>query len=220
MQRKIKKFNRQNSQLIQIGFLLILFGIFIFSYQFIYKNKIKAHQTMSQKIYEHKIKKEEKTTTISKEETVDSIIVEPIKKEDSMYTTYNYIGYLEIPAINFKQGFLNKNDIHNNVEENITVLKESVYPEQLGNFIVAAHSGTGAIAYFNELYRLKEHDTIYVYYKNKKYTYEIVNIYKQPKNGTIEIRRDKTKSTLTLITCTNNDNTTQTVYIANQVNVS
>lgn len=175
---------------------------------------------MSQKIYEHKIKKEEKTTTISKEETVDSIIVEPIKKEDSMYTTYNYIGYLEIPAINFKQGFLNKNDIHNNVEENITVLKESVYPEQLGNFIVAAHSGTGAIAYFNELYRLKEHDTIYVYYKNKKYTYEIVNIYKQPKNGTIEIRRDKTKSTLTLITCTNNDNTTQTVYIANQVNVS
>ena len=49
---------------------------------------------------------------------------------------------------------------------------------------------------------------------NKKYTYKIVNIYTQPKVGNIAIYRDYSKTTLTLITCTNNDSTTQTIYIA------
>ena len=54
-------------------------------------------------------------------------------------------------------------------------------------------------------------------YKGKKYTYKIVNIYTQPKVGNIAIYRDYSKTTLTLITCTNNDSTTQTVYIAELV---
>lgn len=219
MQNNIKKNNKQNSQLIQIGFLLILFGIFIFGYQFIYKNKVKAFQTMNQKLYEQK--KKEKSSTDKKEE-IAPIPTQSLETNtnSNAHITYQFIGYLEIPAIGLKQGFVDKHDIHNNVEENITILKEATYPDQLGNFIIAAHSGTGAIAYFNELYRLKEHDTIYVYYKNKKYTYEIVRIENHPKNGNIKIYRDKTKSTVTLITCTNDNDTTQTVYIATQVAVT
>lgn len=218
MQNKTKKNSKQNSQLIQIGFLLILFGLFIFCYQFFYKHKIKAFQTLNQKLYEYKMKKEEKKNLEEKHEEIAPIPTDDleinIEKED---IGYQFIGYLEIPKIGLKQGFVDKNSIHNNVEENITILKEATYPDQLGNFIIAAHSGTGAIAYFNELYRLQEHDTIYIYYKNKKYTYEIVRIYDQPKNGTIKIYRDQTKSTVTLITCTNNNDTTQTVYIASQI---
>ena len=121
---------------------------------------------------------------------------------------------LTIPKIGLKQGFLDKEDIHNNVEENVTILPASSYPDEVnGNVILAAHSGNGAIAYFNELYHLQERDKIYVEYKNKDYTYEIVKIYKQKKTGTINIYRNKQKSTITLITCTNNDDTTQTVYI-------
>lgn len=223
MQNKIKKNNKQNSQLIQIGFLLILFGMFIFNYQFFYKNKVKAYQRMNQKLYEHK--NQSKTEHVKQEE-ISPIPTESVdkngnkKEEVNINTTYAFIGYLEIPTIHFKQGFVDKNDVHNNVEENITILKEATYPDKVGNFIIAGHSGTGAIAYFNELYRLKEHDTMYVYYKNKKYTYEIVNIYTQPKNGTIKIYRDQTKATVTLITCTNDNDTTQTVYIANQIAVT
>ena len=57
-------------------------------------------------------------------------------------------------------------------------------------------------------------DTAYVTYKNKKYTYKITNIYKQSKTGKIAIYRNYDKTTLTLVTCTNNDSKTQTIYIS------
>lgn len=57
----------------------------------------------------------------------------------------------------------------------------------------------------------------YVYYNNVKYSYEIVSIYKVPKTGTVNIFRDFNKTTLTLVTCTKGDKTTQTVLIAELV---
>ena len=56
--------------------------------------------------------------------------------------------------------------------------------------------------------------TIFFQDKNKKYAYKIVNIYKQDKVGTIAIYRNYDKTTLTLVTCTNYESTTQTIYIA------
>ena len=55
---------------------------------------------------------------------------------------------------------------------------------------------------------------------NKNYTYEIVKIYKQEKTGTIRIYRNPQKSTITLITCTNYDNTSQTVYIGELISTT
>ena len=57
------------------------------------------------------------------------------------------------------------------------------------------------------------YDEIFIIYDSMKYIYHIVNIYTVPKNGQVEIKRDSTKTVVTLITCTKNDNTTQTVYI-------
>ena len=95
------------------------------------------------------------------------------------------------------------------------IIEGSTYPNvKKGNFIIAGHSGTGWKAFFNELYRLNIGDEAYVTYKGKKYTYKFTNIYKQPKTGKIAIYRNYDKTTLTLVTCTNNDETTQTVYIA------
>ena len=48
---------------------------------------------------------------------------------------------------------------------------------------------------------------------NKTYTYKFVNIYKAAKTGTISIYRNSKRTSLTLVTCTNNDSTTQTIYI-------
>ena len=48
---------------------------------------------------------------------------------------------------------------------------------------------------------------------SKTYTYKFVNIYKASKTGTISIYRNSKRTTLTLVTCTNNDSTTQTIYI-------
>ena len=72
---------------------------------------------------------------------------------------------------------------------------------------------------YHELYRLQVSDTAYVTYKGKKYVYKITNIYKQPKTGKLAIYRNYDKTTLTLITCTNNDSGTQTIYIAELVSI-
>lgn len=231
MENKTKKKN--NRQFIQIGFLLILFGVLLMGYEFGYKHKIRAQQLMNQKIYEdrkEKLEKQKKEQELVKEDTnsteqIDSVKVdnktESKKEPNTNSLAYQYIGMLTIPKINLKQGFVSKNNIHNNVEENVTILPASNYPDEpKGNFILAAHSGNGAIAYFNELYHLQERDKIYVEYKNKNYTYEIVKIYKQEKTGTIRIYRNPQKSTITLITCTNYDNTSQTVYIGELISTT
>lgn len=127
----------------------------------------------------------------------------------------NYIGTLEISKINLKKGFVDPSSKYNNISYNVTIIQGSQFPDvEKGNFILAAHSGTANISYFRNLYKLKIGDTAVVTYKNKKYTYKIVNIYYQTKQGYVGIRRDVNKSTLTLITCTKDNKKSQTVYIA------
>ena len=94
------------------------------------------------------------------------------------------------------------------------MVKQSNYPDVLnGNFILAAHSGNSYLAYFKNLYQLTLGDKAYINYKNHRYTYKIVNIYQQEKTGKIAIYRDLNKNTLTLITCTKDSKTQQTIYI-------
>ena len=53
---------------------------------------------------------------------------------------------------------------------------------------------------------------------NKTYTYKLVNIYNVTKDGTVEIKRDPNVKTLTLITCTYQSKTEQTVFIFELIN--
>ena len=163
---------------------------------------------------------EEELASYIKEANIS--IPEAVKKIGILpeQVTNEYIGYLSIPKINLTKGFLDKRSTENDVEKNILVVEGSTYPDtKRGNLILAGHSGTGWKAFFNDLYKLTTNDPVYVSYKNKKYTYNIVNIYKQPKIGKVAIYRNYDKTTLTLITCTNNDDYTQTIYIAELVKV-
>ena len=141
------------------------------------------------------------------EQSKKAVVEQPkIKKE--------YIGYLEIKKINLKQGLVSKNSYYNNVKYNIQMLTTSDYPDkQFGNVILAAHSGSGYIAFFKNLYKLSKGDEATIYYKNYTYKYKIVNIYNVAKTGKVKIERDVHKNTLTLITCTYKSKTEQTVYI-------
>ena len=82
-----------------------------------------------------------------------------------------------------------------------------------GNVILAAHSGTGYLAFFKNLYKLVLGDEAKITYKGYVYTYKIVNIYNVPKTGKVRVGRNNQKTCLTLITCTHNSKTEQTVYI-------
>ncbi len=186
-----------------IGALLTLIGGFFLSYNYIQAKTIVAYDYMSKAYYDGN----DVVIIPEGEEQNDDGLPEEVTNE--------YIGYLTIPKINLVKGFLDSRSEENNVDKNLLVVNGSDYPDkEKGNFIIAGHSGTGWNSFFNDLYKLNINDTAIVEYKEKKYTYTIVNIYTQPKVGKLAIYRNYEKNTLTLITCTNNDSTTQTVYIA------
>lgn len=202
-----KKQKRISSSTIAvIGSVILLIGGFFLSYNYVQSKKIVAFDYMANVFYQ--------TEEIEILEH-DGELQQESKEEELGEVTNDYIGYLTIPKINLKKGFLDMRSEYNNIEQNITVIKGSSYPDkEKGNFIIAAHSGSGWKAFFNDLYKLSTGDIAEVSYKGKKYTYKIVNIYKQDKVGTIAIYRNYDKTTLTLVTCTNFDSKTQTVYIA------
>lgn len=129
-----------------------------------------------------------------------------------------YFGVLEIPKIRLKRGFYNIGNRYNNIQYNVTLVDGSEMPDvPNGNLILMAHSGDSYISYFAYLYRLGIGDDCYVSYNGNSYHYQIVNIYDVAKNGVVSIRRNKERNTLTLITCTKDNDSLQTVYIAEYV---
>ena len=225
-------------KIICLGLIIIILGISLLSYEYFLSKRDYAFNYMNNKLYLSSSEMPEYIETTEDEEgvTTNDDIQEDLTNEETPNNTNNqnkptnttnkennknnkpknyYIGYLEIPKINFKRGFVDINSKDNDVSKNITIISGSKYPNvEKGNFIIAGHSGTGVQSYFKNLYKLNNNDEVNVYYKNIKYTYKIVKIYKQPKNGTIAIYRDYNKTTLTLVTCTKNNKKTQTVYIA------
>ena len=142
-------------------------------------------------------------------------VEEPVEESPVDYSYEEYLGVIDIPKINLYKGFYSKTSSLNNVKFNLYVLPVSAYPDtERGNLIIAGHSGNYNNSYFRNLYLLETGDDITVHYNNKKYIYTITNIYIENKDGSIRIIRDNSKTVLTLITCTKDDNSHQTVYIA------
>ena len=132
---------------------------------------------------------------------------------------YDYIGYLKIPEINLDKGFTTLENPYNYVNYNVQLIKGSDMPNvKNGNLILAGHNGTSSVGYFNKLHTLNLGATAQIEYNNKTYTYKLVNIYNVVKDGTVEITRDPNVKTLTLITCTYQSKTEQTVFIFELIN--
>lgn len=118
-----------------------------------------------------------------------------IPKQDSA------IGRLIINKLNINQPLYDINHKKNNVEENVTILSGTIEPSNDNSIIfLAAHSGTGKIAYFKNLDKLKAHDNITLIYKNKTYYYEVKNYWEIKKDGTITVPKED-KNQLILTTC-------------------
>ena len=153
-------------------------------------------------------------------EPVEEVQEEVQEDKNDDYAYEEYLGVLDISKINFYKGFYSKTSNLNNVKFNLYVHQNSTYPDvDKGNLIIAGHSGNYNNSYFRNLYLLELGDRITVHYKNKNYIYEIVKIYNEKKTGTVRVLRDHSKTTLTLITCTKDDNNHQTIYISNLIGV-
>lgn len=209
----MKKEMKTKRIIIIVAFFLGLMGIIFLLYDFMISKVNLAYETINLELYGNNVPEQVDADDVEKEPSNDS----PAENKTPSKEVYkpNYIGYFEIPKINLNQGFVSMNSSDNTVEKNIQVIKPSNYPDvENGNFIVASHSGSSSISYFKNLYKLSINDIVYIRYNGYKYKYKIVDIYTVLKNGEVEIRRDLYKTTLTMITCTKNDNSSQTVYIA------
>ena len=197
-----------NRTIVIIAFIAIIGWLLIISADYLKGKKEQAYQKISISLYNEENSHDNTPQNIEQEQ----------EQEEPYIPTPNpngYLGILTIDKINLQQGFYDKNNAHNNVSENLTFLSPSNYPdEKNGNVILVAHSGVTRIAYFRNLYQLKVGDKVKVEYKGHLYTYKIDNIYNETKDGNVTIYRNTTKQTLTMITCTKNDNTKQTIYIA------
>lgn len=230
LQRK-NNLNKKSHCLV-FGFFLFFLGFYFFSQGYMTNKRQEIFDSMNLKLYhkEENVKSTEvevpEITSVEKEsepeveKKVETNEVEsktPVTVENKS-NTLGYIGTIEIPKIGLEAGFVSMDSKDNQVNKNVSIMPTSTYPDvEFGNFILAAHSGVGKIAYFNNLYQLKLDDTVTITYQGTQYQYKIVNIYKEPKNGKVAIHRDFNKTTLTLITCTNHDNKTQTIYIAERI---
>ena len=126
----------------------------------------------------------------------------------------DYYAILEIAKINLKKELYPLGSANNHVEKNILVHEKSIFPgNKRSHLILAAHSGYGANAYFKDLYQLELYDQIKLYYASALWLYEIIEIEYQAKTGLLYLKNDN-ENMLTLITCTQNDSTKQTIYYA------
>ncbi len=207
----------QKSQILLLGSLLIFLGGLAISYNFIKELRNEIFEDMKQLIAQAKpkIKEENVNNTVPVEEQG----VENSNNNAKKNVNYEkYLGILEIPKIGLKKGFYNVDSRYNSIQYNVSVVNGSTMPDvNGGNLMLMAHSGDAYISYFRYLYKLQIGDMAYVTYNDKKYEYRIVNIYDVVKDGYVTIERNFDITTLTLITCTYNDNTKQTVYIAELV---
>ena len=216
MQRKNRNIR---SQLYKVGFLILIIGILIFFSTPLMKIRGEVFEEMRLAIFQKNINKD--NTTISNINTENLQVTEEeseVKKQEEQKANYSYIGELYIPDIKLRRGFVSKDSRYNNIEYNITIANEADYPDvPMGNFILMAHSGNAYISFFDNLYKLQIGATGSISYNAVTYNYRLVNIYNQAKTGTVAIYRDHTKKTLTLITCTHNDDYNQTIYIFEEI---
>ncbi len=145
-----------------------------------------------------------KVNSISLSTKIGSVIQKDTHKED-------IIGNIIIKKIGINQKLYKIDSTENTVDRNITILKGSdLFDEDNALTIIAAHSGTGPIAYFKDLDKLKQNDEIEIQYKDQNYTYIVKDIWNTKKTGSINVPKNNNKQ-LVLTTCSPNKNNYQLI---------
>lgn len=119
-----------------------------------------------------------------------------IEKNDDL------LGRIEIPKIKVAESIYSLESPKNTVDQHVSILKGSILPNNNQPSIVflAAHSGSGSVAYFKDLDQLKIGDLIFFYYQKIQYTYQVIKVFEQEKDGDIELVKSSNQQ-LVLTTC-------------------
>ena len=214
--------NLKKSHSLLIGSLLIFAGIITLSWNYLLKMSEQVYSDMRISMMDvstsNEVPIEDNLQNINDNNNTENTnvteVVQPQVQAPKPVDFSKYYGVIEIPRIELKRGFYNTDSKYNTIEKNVTMVQGSTMPDvDKGNLILMAHSGWAAISYFEYLYNLSIGDYAYVTYAGKQYAYKLVSVYDVAKTGKVKVVRNYEKTTLTLITCTRNNDKAQTVYI-------
>ena len=207
----------KKSQLLLLGSLFIFVGIGSLSFNYFMKLREAVYSDMRIAMMDEVVE-EVNADNVPVTEDINNGNANANNNNNYVIDYSKYLGVLEIPRIGLKRGFYGVGSRYNNIQYNVTMVNGTSLPDQVnGNTILMAHSGDAYISYFAYLYRLELGNLAYITYHGNQYTYQLVNRYDVPKIGVVSIKRDYNKTCLTLITCTKDNDSLQTVYIFEQV---
>ncbi len=197
---------------ITLSILFCFIGLVLITYTYFDGIKSNLFNQKNIELLEQEIVISEELEELDEEVPTTTVATQkPISNEDKRD---NYIGYLEVPDVKIKRGFVAMDSKYNSVGYNVMLIKGSEMPDKKnGNLILAAHRGNSSVSFFDKLYKLSMGAEASVTYNSKKYIYKLKYVYTVPKVGKITISRNGDINTLTLITCTRNDKKTQTVFV-------
>ena len=211
------KIKLKKSQLLLLGSLLIFVGIVSLSFNYFLFLRDMVYSDMKIAMMDD-LSEETIIENIPVSENIDSAGTNANNNSNYVIDYSKYLGVLEIPRIGLKRGFYGVGSRYNNIQYNVAMVDGTSLPDQVnGNTILMAHSGDAYISYFAYLYKLEIGNLAYITYKGNQYTYQLVNRYDVPKIGVVSIERNYNRTCLTLITCTKDNDSLQTVYIFEQV---
>ncbi|MBR6073210.1 MAG: sortase [Bacilli bacterium] len=198
----------QKNAKITLSILFIIIGIILITFNYFGGIKSNLFNEKNIELFEQNIVLPEEL------ETVDTDPDVPEQEPTVTPSTDGYIGYLSVPDVNIKRGFTSLDSPYNSLKYNVLLVQGSTMPDvDKGNLILAAHNGHSKVSFFNDLYKLNDGAHAYVTYNGKLYNYVLKTRYDVPKVGTITVKRDASKTTLTLITCHRTDNHLQVVFV-------
>jgi len=204
----MKSKKRKNKIKITVAIFLILFGLGINIYDLY--NVCKLNEKEEQSVEKFFVQTEEKQTTVVNK-TKET-------KSKEKQEVIDYIAVLEIPKIKLKRGLVSTDSYLNNVNYNIEIIKPFSMPdEKYGNMILASHSGSSRVAFFDDLDLLSLKDDIYIYYNQKKYHYKVINEFERFNDGTMLVPKNPRETILTLVTCSKKNDENQLYIVATQV---
>ena len=124
-----------------------------------------------------------------------------LKEKEIEIEQENIVGKLIIDKLNINNNLYSINSTLNNVDKNVTILNNSITPDNDNSIMfIAAHSGTGKAAYFRHLDELAINDEVKLIYNDKEYYYKVKNYWEEKKDGDINVLKEDKKQ-LILTTC-------------------
>lgn len=199
---------KKKTKVLMLGIIIVIIGVIVGIIPiFIKMDEKKIENTKEDNFILDTSILNSKDEEIENDESVKNDIQEIVEEE-------KYLMILEIPKISLKKGIYSLNSSLNSIEKNVAIMEESSLPDvKNGNLVLAAHNGTAKISFFNQLHKLYKGDRAYIYYDGIKYTYVVSSIYDVKKDGDVEITRDTSRNTLTLVTCKKDTKDRQLVII-------